>query len=174
MWFRRDLRLSDNPALVEAAAVDGRVVPLFVIDPAVWGPASEVRRAYLVDSLHALDDSLDGNLLIRHGDPAVIVPEVAAAAGATSVHHAADFGPYGSTRDAAVAAALATAGIEARVIGSPYAIGPGRVTKGDGTPYKVYTPFYRAWLAHGWRSPAVDVSAEWGSDVPRGRNPRPP
>ncbi len=163
MWFRRDLRLSDNPALVEAAAVDGQVVPLFVIDPAVWGPASDVRRAYLVDSLHALDDSLGGNLLIRHGDPTVIVPEVAAAAKATSVHHAADFGPYGSTRDAAVADALAATGVETRVIGSPYAVAPGRVTKGDGTPYKVYTPFYRAWLAHGWRSPAAapDTEPDW-------------
>lgn len=166
MWFRRDLRLSDNPALVEATAVDGQVVPLFVIDEALWGPASDVRRAYLVDSLHALNDSLGGNLLVRHGDPAVIVPEVAAAVGASSVHFAADYGPYGAARDAAVSSALEVQGVTASVIGSPYAIAPGRVTKGDGTPYKVYTPFYRAWLAHGWRSPAADVSAEWMSDVP--------
>ena len=161
LWFRRDLRLSDNPALVEAAAVDERVLPLFVIDPAVWEPASEIRRAYLVDSLHALNDSLGGALVVRHGDPAVVVPEVAAEVGAGSVHHAMDFGPYGVQRDARVAQALATGGVEAHAIGSPYAVAPGRVTKGDGTPYKVYTPFYRAWLAHGWRSPAADVSAEW-------------
>ena len=86
LWLRRDLRLADNPALVEASAAahadgDGRVVPLFVIDPAVWEPASDVRRAYLVDSLRALDESLGGQLLIRHGDPAQILPEVAQAAG---------------------------------------------------------------------------------------------
>ena len=46
MWFRRDLRLGDNPALLEAAA-DGDVLPLFVLDPALWGPAGPVRRAYL-------------------------------------------------------------------------------------------------------------------------------
>ena len=53
-WFRRDLRLGDNPMLGAAAAADGEVVPLFVVDPAVWEPASDVRRAYLIDSLRAL------------------------------------------------------------------------------------------------------------------------
>jgi deoxyribodipyrimidine photo-lyase len=53
MWFRRDLRLLDNPALLEAAAAstDGRVVPLFVLDPALWEPAGHVRQAYLIASL---------------------------------------------------------------------------------------------------------------------------
>ncbi len=46
MWFRRDLRLADNPALLEACA-DGPVLPLFVLDPALWGPSGPVRRAYL-------------------------------------------------------------------------------------------------------------------------------
>jgi deoxyribodipyrimidine photo-lyase len=167
LWFRRDLRLSDNPALLEAAeAGAGQVLPLFVVDPALWGPASDVRRAYLVDSLHALNDSLSGALVVRHGDPAVVVPEVARAVGASTVHHAADFGPYGAARDTAVARALHEADVEARVIGSPYAIAPGRVVKGDATPYKVYTPFYRAWLAHGWRAPAADVSVDWTGDLP--------
>ncbi len=59
-------------------------------------PPDAVRRAWLARSLRALDDSLDGRLLVRHGDPAALVPEVAAAAEATSVHVAADFGPYGA------------------------------------------------------------------------------
>ena len=50
MWFRRDLRLADNPALLAACAAD-EVVPLFVIDPALWGPAGRVRRVYLLRSL---------------------------------------------------------------------------------------------------------------------------
>ena len=45
--------------------------------------------------------------------------------------------------------------------GSPYAVAPGRVTKDDGTAYRVYTPFYRAWMRHGWRAPAADVEAEY-------------
>jgi len=53
MWFRRDLRLADNPALLSAVsdATDARVVPLFVLDPALWRPAGPARRAYLAASL---------------------------------------------------------------------------------------------------------------------------
>ena len=103
LWFRRDLRLHDNPALLaalDAAREDGDagVVALFVLDDALWGPSGDVRRAYLVRSLAALDASLGGRLVLRYGDPASVVPEVAAAADAATVHIAADFGPYGSRR----------------------------------------------------------------------------
>jgi deoxyribodipyrimidine photo-lyase len=161
LWFRRDLRRHDNPALLgalDAARADGddTVVPLFVLDPRLWGPAGDARRAWLSRSLRALDASLDGALVVRHGDPARVVPEVAAATGATTVHVAADFGPYGAARDLAVAESLAAAGRRLVRTGSPYAVAPGRVVKADGTAYRVYTPFYRAWLAHGWRAPAED------------------
>ncbi|MHB1212718.1 MAG: deoxyribodipyrimidine photo-lyase, partial [Candidatus Nanopelagicales bacterium] len=107
MWFRRDLRLRDSPALLAAVASaredgDGRVVPLFVVDPALWLPSGPVRLEYLLASLRALDEDLAGSLLLRHGDPADVLPEVVRAAGATSVHVAGDFAPYGSARDAAV------------------------------------------------------------------------
>lgn len=160
-WFRRDLRLSDNPALAAAATVDGTVVPLFVVDPALWEPASDVRRAYLMASLRSLDDDLGGQLLIKHGEPLSRVVEVARAAGATEVHVAADFGPYGMQRDAAVRAALAEHGIDLIATGSSYAVAPGRITKDDGTAYRVYTPFYKAWMRHGWRAPAPDVTADF-------------
>jgi deoxyribodipyrimidine photo-lyase len=170
LWFRRDLRLHDNPALlaaVEAAREEGTggptVVPLFVVDPQLWEPAGPIRQRYLVDSLDALGASLGRNLLIRHGDPLDVVPEVVRASGASSVHIAADYGPYGSQRDAAVEAALDVPLVRT---GSPYAIAPGRITKGDGTPYRVYTPFYRAWLAHGWRAPAEDPPAEINWSMP--------
>jgi deoxyribodipyrimidine photo-lyase len=161
LWFRRDLRRHDNPALLaalEAARADGDrdVVALFVLDPVLWGAAGDVRRAWLARSLRALDATLEGRLLVRHGDPTTVVPEVAAAAGARTVHVAADFGPYGAARDARVAAALESQGRALVATGSPYAVAPGRVRKGDGTAYRVYTPFYRAWCAHGWRAPAPD------------------
>src|SRR3954451_24979650 len=77
LWLRRDLRLRDNPAL-RAALAAGETVPLFVLDLALWGPAGAPRRAWLVRSLHALDDATGGALLVRHGDPATVVPQVAA------------------------------------------------------------------------------------------------
>ena len=160
MWFRRDLRLADNPAL--RAAVDevraspdedvGGVVPLFVLDPHLWGPAGPNRRAYLAASLADLGARI-GGWQLRRGDPVEEVVQVARAARATSVHLAADYGPYGRERDERVAEALAADGIDVVRTGSPYAVAPGRVTKPDGTPYAVYTPFSRAWSDHGWRPP---------------------
>ena len=153
MWFRRDLRLGDNPALRAACdAADGAgVLPLFVLDPKLWGPAGPTRRAYLAASLRALDESLGGHLTVLRGDPVRQVVRAAKEVGATTVHVAADYGPYGARRDEAVEEALAAEGIELHRLGSPYAVAPGRVRNGSGEGYKVYTPFARAWAEHGWR-----------------------
>ena len=155
MWFRRDLRLADNPALLEATT-DGPVLPLFVLDPALWGPAGPSRRAYLGASLRALDGQLRQRrtrLSVVRGDPVRRVVLAARTVGAERVHIAADYGPYGARRDEEVEAALADAGIELVRTGSPYAVAPGRVRNGSGDPYKVYTSFSRAWTEHGWRGP---------------------
>jgi deoxyribodipyrimidine photo-lyase len=161
LWFRRDLRRHDNPALL--AALDAArdlgstdVVALFVLDPRLWDAAGPVRRAWLAQSLRSLDATLHGQLLVRHGDPALLVPEVAEAAGAATVHIAADFGPYGAQRDIAVERALAADGRHLVRTGSSYAVAPGRLRTGNDTPYRVYTPFLRAWSAHGWPAPAPD------------------
>jgi deoxyribodipyrimidine photo-lyase len=155
MWFRRDLRLTDNPALLEACAADG-VLPLFVLDPALWGPAGISRRWYLTRSLSALDASLrerGGRLSVVSGDPVQRVVEAAREVGAERVHVAADYGPYGRRRDLDVEKALADAGVALVRTGSPYAVAPDRVKNGSGRPYQVYTPFSRGWLEHGWRDP---------------------
>jgi deoxyribodipyrimidine photo-lyase len=154
MWFRRDLRLGDNPALLEAGA-DGDVLPLFVLDPSLWGPAGPSRRSYLGASLRSLDRQLGGRLSVVRGDPVRRVVLAAQEVGAARVHVAADFGPYGHRRDQQVEQALADAGVELVRTGSPYAVAPGRVTNGSGKPYQVFTPFSRAWTAHGWRDPVA-------------------
>jgi deoxyribodipyrimidine photo-lyase len=154
MWFRRDLRLEDNPALLDACAGTSGVLLLFVVDPRLWEPAGPARRAYLAASLAALDESVGGRLVVRHGDPVVEVPRAAGEVGARSVHVATDFGPYGSRRDEMVEEALAGQGVELVRTGSPYAVAPGRVVNGSGEGYKVFTPFSKAWAEHGWRAPA--------------------
>lgn len=142
-WIRRDLRLGDNPALV-AAAREGDVVPLFVRDPRLTG-TGRPRRARLEASLAALDESTGGALVVRRGDPAVVVPSVATEADARRVHLAREFTPYGVRRDRAVAAGLGRIGAEGAPAGSPYAVDPGVVRTGQGTPYRVFTPFAAAW-----------------------------
>ncbi len=160
MWFRRDLRLRDNPALNAAgqACPDG-VIPLFVIDPRLWNAAGAARQAYLLASLQALDTSLQGRLHVRCGEPAEVLPEVARQCNAASVHIAEDFGPYGRARDALVETALG--GVPLIRTGSAYAVSPGRVSKQDGSPYRVFTPFHRAWLEHGWRAPAPELHVDF-------------
>jgi deoxyribodipyrimidine photo-lyase len=168
LWFRRDLRLGDHPALLaaaDAAGTDGDVLPVFVVDPRLWEPAGGPRRQFLRDCLTALQESLDGALVVRSGDPVAVLPALARAAGADSVHVSADAGPYGRRRDTAVGEALGDVPLIAT--GSPYAVTPGRVTKQDGEPFRVFSPFARAWRAHGWRDPAPRPgTVRWSRDVP--------
>ena len=84
LWLRRDLRRTDHPALA-AAADDGPVLPLFVLDPAIFDSAGDVRRAWLAATLGALNDSYDGRLCLRQGAPAEVLPEVAREVGAERV-----------------------------------------------------------------------------------------
>ena len=160
MWFRRDLRLADNPALLAAVAeaADTQVVPLFVLDPALSGPAGGARRAYLAASLADLGTRV-GGLQLRHGNPIREVVEVARAANATTVHVAEDFGPHGRQRDLDVEAALARCNIELVRTGSPYAVPPGRVLNKTQSHYQVFTPFSRAWRDHGWPAPPMPPRA---------------
>jgi deoxyribodipyrimidine photo-lyase len=163
MWFRRDLRLADNPALLSAVAAgaDAQVVPLFVLDPALSEPAGPARRAYLTASLTDLGSRV-GGLQLRHGDPVQEVVAVARAAGAATVHIAQDFGPRGRRRDLDVESALARHGIELVATGSAYAVSPGRVLTRTGDPYQVFTPYSRAWRDHGWPPPAMPPgSVRW-------------
>ena len=151
-WFRRDLRLSDNPALLAAIEAGDEIVPVFILDPALIKQAGTKRLAYLGSSLRALDESLGNRLHVMVGDQVEVLNELMKRYNATSVHISEEFEPYGAKRDARVEAA----GITLTRTGSPYAVSPGRVRKpSDGTPYKVYTPFYKAWCAHGWRGPVA-------------------
>ena len=166
LWFRRDLRLSDHPAL---AAAGDRVLAVFVLDDRLIRPAGTPRLAFLYDCLRALDADLNGRLLVVHGDPTDVLPRIARSIAADAVHITADCGPYGRSRDAAVAAAL---DVDLVATGSPYAITPGRVRKRDGTPFRVFTPFHRAWLDHGWPRPAAGFTGTWLDPADRDGGPR--
>jgi deoxyribodipyrimidine photo-lyase len=151
IWFRRDLRISDHPALNAAIEGSDEVIPLFILDKQQIAEAGEKLLAYMSNSLRALDESLGNRLHIIEGDQVKVIKELMELYGATEVHISAEVERYGAQRDQRVEAA----GIPLIRTGSPYAVAPGRVVKpSDGTPYKVYTPFYKNWCIHGWRAPA--------------------
>ena len=160
MWFRRDLRLADNEALC-AAAAEGNVVPLFVFDPALAAKSGAPRLAFMLRALRSLDASTGGALVVRHGNPADILPAFCEEVGAKAVFAARDFGPYGTERDRAVAASLERVGATLRSVGSNYAVPPGSVFKGDGTPYAVFTPFSKVWTSIGWPKPFPVPNVTW-------------
>lgn len=152
VWFRRDLRLADHPALWSAVSRFDRVLPLFVWDQRLFKPSGAARLGFMGDCVQSLSDSLDGELVIRVGHPAQVVAEVAEEAGATEVLVTADFGPYGKARDGQVAAALPDP-IGMVSMDSPYAVTPGSLCTSSGTPFQVFSPFARAWREHGWAEP---------------------
>ncbi len=168
MWFRRDLRLADHPALQaavsEARSLGRPVVPLFVVEDGLMASGGPNRRAYLARILAALDADIGGALTLRRGRPEDVVPAVAAQVGATTVFATGDCAPYGRRRDARVAAALTSAGRTLARLGSPYAVAPGRVLTGGGGPYRVFTPYRRGWSAHAWPEPiGVPAGVTWAS-----------
>jgi len=151
IWFRRDLRINDNPALLAALAESDEIVPVFTLDPILIKSTGSKRLAYLGQSLHHLDDSLDKKLHVIAGDQITVLNDLIKRYNATTVHISAQYEPYGANRDNKIE----ESGIKLIRTGSPYAVAPGRVRKpSDATPYRVYTPFYKAWCAHGWRKPA--------------------
>ncbi len=157
LWLRRDLRRRDLPALAAAAdaAGDGDVHVLFVIDPVLWDRCGPVRRGWLAASVRAAGESYDGRLTVRVGDPATKVAAFAADLGAGSVHVSAETTPYGAARDQRVRERLTDRDVAWVATGSPYAVGPGLVRTQQGGPYRVFTPFSRAWREHGWADPAA-------------------
>ena len=161
LWFRRDLRVADHPAAAHAGRDGREVVPVFVLDPALLQPSGAVRLAFMYRSLRSLDESLGGRLIVRHGRPDDVIAGVAADAAADEVVVTRDHGPYGHRRDAAVAERLRSLDIAFVGKGSPYAVPPGTVVKDDGSPYSVFTPFFRAWSSCPHPQPLDIAEVRW-------------
>ena len=132
MWFRRDLRLGDNPALRRGRAPTGTCCRSSC-STRLWGPAGPSGAPTSPASLRALDAALRTAAGCRWSAATRSSGRAGRArVGADRVHVAADYGPYGAARDERVEQALAEHGIALVRTGSPYAVAPGRVTKGSG------------------------------------------
>jgi deoxyribodipyrimidine photo-lyase len=171
-WFNRDHRLQDNVALksaVDSAIHNGskRVVAVSVIDESEFRELAGIRQHSLVESLRALDQSLSGGLnVLRVANGNVYADsfaEILASMGVSRVFGTRAFDPSTVRLQKRVGEALAARGVDLFLLDSYYAVQPGSVRKPDGTPYRVYTPFFKNWLQLGWDAPvSLDPSSvEW-------------
>ena len=151
-WFRRDLRVEDNTALVRAARDADRVVTVFVLDdryaedPNV-GPA---RFGFLRESLDDLERALGrigGRLVLRPGPAARALPALLGETGADAVYANAEIGPYPERRDRDAAAAVEAAGGRFRLFADELLVPPDAIATEKGDPYTTFTPFSKRWLA---------------------------
>ena len=92
-WFRRDLRLNDNPALLAAIAESDEIILVFILDPRQIKKLGDKGKAYLAQSLQLLDQSLDNNLHVIAGDPLTVLKDLIKKHSATSVHISASYEP---------------------------------------------------------------------------------
>jgi deoxyribodipyrimidine photo-lyase len=142
VWFRRDLRLGDHPALHAACREDAAVVPLFVWDERLLdaGSASAARRLRLEAAVAALQRDLrahGGRLVIRRGNPRQEVPSLAREIGASTVHASRDYTPYARARDDAVGREVQLRLHGGQLLQEPEELGDARV----------FTSFHRRWAA---------------------------
>jgi deoxyribodipyrimidine photo-lyase len=158
VWFRRDLRTADHPALLAALAAADQVVPVFVVDRTLLeGRASGPnRRAFLHGALRALArdlEALGGRLLLREGDPVTVIPALARQAAADAVYCSREHTPYARRRDSAVERALRADGRTLHPLPGVYLSDFDELRTTDGRPFRVYSPFARAAKTAAWDDP---------------------
>jgi deoxyribodipyrimidine photo-lyase len=163
--FTRDLRLHDNPALHQACAQARQVVPLFVADPAIAAPPNRAR--FLAESLADLREALrerGADLVIRDGDPAAEVIRLAADVNANAVYIADDVSHYAAARRHKLERECARHRIDLTLTPGLTVVPPTDLRPAGGGPYRVFTPYWRAWRAATWRRhypvpPAIQMPA---------------
>ena len=152
IWFRRDLRLKDQPALAAAVESGAPVVPVYILDDdsprhRKMGGAS---RWWLHHSLNSLDAdlrALGSRLILRAGRSDEILCALAQETSASAIHCIRHYEPWWRNAEKAVAKGLPE-GCELVCHDGNYLLPPGSVTTGSGGQYKIYTPFMRALWQH--------------------------
>jgi deoxyribodipyrimidine photo-lyase len=146
-WIRRDLRITDNLALASALLNADRVIPTYILDPALLASAcvGSKRLSFLLGGLRHLDSDLrsrGSRLVLRQGDPCQELSALLAQGDANIIFAEEDFSPYARHRDGYAAEHLPLTLVAGLTVHPP-----GSVLKADGTPYTVFTPFSRSWKA---------------------------
>ncbi len=177
VWFRIDLRLSDNPALLAAVKHGGPVAPVFIWAPeeeAPWEPGG-ASRWWLHQSLAALDISLQkigSKLIIRHGPTLETLRALVKETGATAVFWNRRYEPVVIERDAVVKKELRADGLAVESFNAALLHEPWTIQNQSGKPFQVFTPYWRHCLTK--PSPPdplpapkkIEPPARWPKSVP--------
>ncbi len=144
VWFRQDLRLEDNPALVRAVRT-GQVLPIYICDDETAGDMRDgaAGRWWLHHALADLNRQLDGRLRFYRGRARQLVPQLAEIHGVEAVFWNRCYEPWRIVRDKAIKSDLTQRGVTVESDNGSLLWEPWEVLKNDGTPYRVFTPFYR-------------------------------
>jgi deoxyribodipyrimidine photo-lyase len=151
LWFRQDLRLADNPALLAAVQGSKAIVPVYLWSPeeeGAWPPGS-ASRWWIHESLAKLDASLrerGSRLLYRRGPAVDALSQLAAECGATRLYWNQRFEPAAVQVERMVASAMDKAGIAAHGFRSALLSEPGEIQSQAGSPYQVFTPYCRRFI----------------------------
>ncbi len=149
VWFRNDLRLSDNPALVAAVESGRAVLPVFVLDEETDGirPRGAASRWWLHHSLNALDESLrklGSRLVLRRGPAEKEIADLVARSEAQAVYWNRLYDQGSRDRDDRLKTALARRGVTVETFKANLLFEPEEISTQGGNPFKVFTPFWRA------------------------------
>jgi deoxyribodipyrimidine photo-lyase len=177
LWYRLDLRVANHPALEAALSTGLPVVPVFLWDPAAEGPWAPGRnsRWWLARSLEALDGELrkrGSRLLFREGETGALLRSLARETGAREIHFSRRFEPRLEKRDAKLAEDLRAEGLTLHRHAGNLLREPESLRTQGGTPFKVFTPFWRAFEAAGDPRPplsapeTISAPASWPATPP--------
>ncbi len=149
VWFRNDLRLGDNPALTAALKAGHAIVPIYVLDDETAGlrPLGAASRWWLHHSLKALDESLralGSHLVLKRGTAEKIIPALAADCGASAIYWNRNYEEGARLRDGRLKETFSKAGVKPESFKANLLFEPWEVTTHAGSPFKVFTPFWKA------------------------------
>ncbi|HCD23400.1 MAG TPA: deoxyribodipyrimidine photolyase, partial [Flavobacteriaceae bacterium] len=151
-WFRRDLRLEDNHGLFRALSSGKRVMPIFIFDPCILDelPKDDHRVGFIWSQLNRMDAQwfeMGTGIQVFYGAVETVFEELSSTYLVGEIHTNRDYEPYARQRDEKIARWAEAKGIAFHTHQDQVIFEPQQVVKSDGTPYLVYTPFSKAWLA---------------------------
>ena len=164
-WFRRDLRIDDNHGFYRALQGENKVIPIFIFDSNILEklPKKDARVEFILSALGAIDVAMKGGRCtvgIYHGTPKAILNELTEKWSIDKVICNEDYEPYASERDQKIQVLLSKKGIVFEQYKDQVIFEKNEVTKDDGNPYKVYTPYSKKWLSRFENQPVENFPSE--------------